>query len=56
VRQGFFAESEIRRVIDNLPADLRDFTLFGWLTGMRKGEIASLACEDVDGDVIRLRA
>ena len=55
-RQGFFAESEIRRVIDNLPADLQDFTLFGWLTGMRKGEIASLAWEDVDGDVIRLRA
>jgi integrase len=55
-RQGFFSESEIRSVIENLPADLRDFTLFGWLTGMRKGEIASLAWEDVDGDVIRLRA
>jgi integrase len=55
-RQGFFSASEIRRVIANLPAELRDFTLFGWLTGMRKGEIASLAWEDVDGDVIRLRA
>jgi integrase len=55
-RQGFFSESEIRKVIKNLPAHLRDFTLFGWLTGMRKGEIASLAWEDVDGDCIRLRA
>jgi len=55
-RQGFFSESEIRRVIENLPAALQDFTLFAWLTGMRKGEAASLAREDVDGDVIRLRA
>jgi integrase len=55
-RQGFFSEQEIRRVMANLPMDLADFTLFGWLTGMRKGEIASLAWEDVDGDVIRLRA
>jgi integrase len=55
-RQGFFSESEIRNVINNLPAALQDFTLFGWLTGMRKGEIASLAWEDVDGDCIRLRA
>jgi len=55
-RQGFFSESEIRNVIKNLPAALQDFTLFGCLTGMRKGEIASLAWEDVDGDCIRLRA
>jgi integrase len=55
-RQGFFSEQEIRRVIANLPIELADFTLFGWLTGMRKSEIASLAWEDVDGDVIRLRA
>jgi integrase len=56
VRRGFFSESEVRRVMANLPFDLADFTLFGWLTGMRKGEIASLAWEDVDGDCIRLRA
>jgi integrase len=55
-RQGFFSEQEIRRVIANLPAELADFTLFAWLTGMRKSEIASLAWEDVDGDIIRLRA
>jgi integrase len=56
VRRGFFSESEVRKVIANLPTDLADFTLFAWLTGMRKGEIASLAWEDVDGDCIRLRA
>jgi len=55
-RQGFFSEQEIRRVIANLPGELADFTLFGWLTGMRKSEIASLFWEDVDSDVIRLRA
>jgi integrase len=56
VRRGFFSESEVRQVMANLPADLADFTLFAWLTGMRKSEIASLAWEDVDGDCIRLRA
>ncbi len=55
-RQGFFSEQEIRKVVANLRAELADFTLFGWLTGMRKSDIASLAWEDVDGDVIRLRA
>ncbi len=56
VRTGFFSEAEIRRVLANLPADLADFVLFAWLTGMRKSEIASLRWEDVDGDCIRLRA
>jgi integrase len=56
VRRGFFAESEIRKVIANLSPALADFTLFAWLCGMRKSEIASLRWEDVDGDCIRLRA
>jgi integrase len=55
VRQGFFTAAEIRAVMAVLPADLSDFVLFGWLTGMRKGEIASLRWEDVDGDRIILR-
>jgi integrase len=55
-RRGFFSELEIRRVMSNLPAELSDFTLFGWLTGMRKGEIASLRWEDVVGNELRLRA
>lgn len=35
--------------------DLADFALFAWLTGMRRGEIASLRWEDVDGDEPVLR-
>jgi len=56
VRTGSFTELEVRRVMSNLPADLADFTLFAWLTGMRKSEIASLLWRDVTGDEIRLRA
>jgi integrase len=41
-------------MISYLPADLADFVLFAWLTGMRKNEIASLAWEDVDTECIRL--
>src|SRR5205807_1083881 len=56
VREGFFGETEIRRVMANLPTDLADFTLFAWLTGMRKREISSLRWADLDGDVLTLRA
>ena len=55
-RQGFFAEREFRAVMQNLPDYLQDFALFAYLVGWRKGEIASLAWADVDGDCIRLRA
>lgn len=56
VRQGFFSQAEFRAVLDNLPDYLKDFVRFAYCTGMRKGEIASLRWEDVEGDVIRLRA
>jgi integrase len=55
-RQGFFADAEFRALIVNLLDYLRDFVRFGYLTGWRRGEIASLRWEDVEGDVIRLRA
>lgn len=55
-RQGFFADWEFRSVESNLPSYLKDFALFAYLTGWRKGEVASLRWEDVDGDTIRLRA
>jgi integrase len=54
-RQGFFSDSDFRALRDRLPAYLRDFVHFGYLTGWRKGEIASLRWSDVDGDVVRLR-
>lgn len=56
VRQGFFSEVEFRSVASSLPKPLNDFALFGYLTGWRKHEIASLTWEDIDGEVIRLRA
>jgi integrase len=55
-RQGFFADFEFRAVEDNLPVYLKDLARFAYLTGWRKGEIASLRWADVDGDMIRLRA
>lgn len=57
VRQGFFERGDLEAVVRHLPADLRDFTLFAYLSGWRKGEIASLRWRDVDQDarVIRLR-
>src|SRR5262249_6286052 len=56
VRQGFFGELEFSRVVENLPVYLQDFARFGYLTGWRKGEIASLRWEDVEPEVIRLRS
>jgi hypothetical protein len=55
-RQGFFSETEFRTVASNLPPDLADFALFGYLPGWRKGEIRSLRWADVDGDTVRLLA
>ena len=55
-RQGFFTETEFRTLLEHLPDYLKDFALFAYLTGWRKGETASLRWEDVDGDVIRLRS
>lgn len=55
-RTGFFTEAEIHRVIANLPSHLRDFTLFAYITGMRKGEVISLRWSDVHGEQITLPA
>jgi integrase len=54
-RKGFFADDEFRRVYSHLPENVRDFALFGYLTGWRKGEIASLTWNDIEEGVIRLR-
>ena len=54
-RKGFFSREEFERVYSSLPRDLADFALFGFLTGWRKSEIASLKWQDVEDSVIRLR-
>jgi integrase len=51
VRTGFLDAAAFRRLLTQLPNDgLRDFVLFGYLCGWRKGSIASLRWEDVDLD------
>jgi hypothetical protein len=37
VRQGFFEEPDLRRTVAYLPEHLRDFTLYAYRTGWRKG-------------------
>lgn len=57
-RQGFFGDWEFRAVVDNritCLTNLKDFARFGYLTGRRRRETASLRWEDVDCDLIRLR-
>jgi len=56
-RRGFFEKALFEQVTEHLPAYLRGFVQFGFLSGWRKAEIASLAWQDVDllGRVIRLR-
>ena len=54
-RQGFFNDVDFHALSGKLPEYLHDFARFGYLTGWRKGEIASLRWEDVDSDTIRLK-
>ena len=56
VRNEFFTRVEIEALLPYLPDYLRDVVLFGFLTGWRKGEIASLKWANVNrgAAVIRL--
>jgi integrase len=57
-RQGFATRSQLEAIVAHLPEWLQDFARFAFITGMRKGEIASLRWEDVDREVgaVRLKA
>jgi integrase len=55
VREGFFSKAEVLTLMKHLPEDLADFTMFGFLTGWRRGEIASLKWADVDEETMTLR-
>jgi integrase len=55
VREGFFTAAEVATLVKHLPDDLRDFVWFAFLTGWRKGEIASLKWADVDEEAKTLR-
>jgi len=56
VRQGFFERTEFLLIKVALPEYLQDFAHFGYVTGMRSGEIKSLEWSRTDSDTIRLRA
>ena len=55
VREGFFTRAEVAALVQHLPSDLHDFVWFGFLTGWRKGEIASLKWADVDEEAKTVR-
>src|SRR5215469_2128756 len=55
-RQGFFETADFEAVVAHLPEYLQDFARFGFLTGWRKGSIASLGWSDVGDGVIYLQA
>jgi integrase len=52
VRQGFFEEADLRRVVALLPEYLQDFTLYAFRTGWRKGGIANLRWSDIRKQII----
>jgi len=56
-RQGFFERGEFEALCAHLPPYLQDFARFAYLSGWRKGEIASLTWADVDREarIVRLR-
>jgi integrase len=55
-REGFFETADFEAVIAHLPEHLQDFARFGFVTGWRKGSIASLRWANVGEDSILLRA
>jgi integrase len=51
-RSGFLSRAQFDVLCSHLPADLRDFALFGFLVGWRKSAIVTLEWTDVrDGNV-----
>jgi integrase len=54
-REGFYSRADAETLIAALPDDLRDFVRWGWLTGWRKAEIASLKWSDVDRETGSIR-
>jgi integrase len=55
VRTGFLGRAQFEILRSELPEDLRDFALFGFLTGWRKGAIQKLEWNDVRDGIVNLR-
>ena len=56
VRQGFFEESELERLVRELPEHQRDFARFGYETGWRVSEVRGLCWRHITDEGIRLDA
>ena len=54
VRSGFFTEQELAAVIEHLPENLQDITLWCAATGMRRGEASKLTFSMLAGDVLQI--
>ncbi|MGC1600599.1 MAG: site-specific integrase, partial [Candidatus Acidiferrales bacterium] len=55
-RQGFVDDPTFRKIYGHLPADLKDFCLFAFLTAWRKGELSCLKWKHVQNGMIRIPA
>lgn len=52
IRSGFLSRAQFNVLYSHLPEDLRDFALFAYITGWRRGAVASLEWSDIrDGNV-----
>jgi integrase len=54
-RQGFFEAEELETMVAFLPEYLKDVTRFAYHTGWRKKESFTLAWQDIQEDIIRLK-
>jgi integrase len=55
VREGFYDRADFELIVANLPDDLQDFARWGYFTGWRKGEIASLSWNELSMETRQLR-
>lgn len=53
-RQGFFEDSDFRKVYAHLPNDWKDYALFAFLTAWRKGEPSCLKWKHVQNGMVRI--
>jgi integrase len=55
VREGFYERAEFETIVAYLPEDLQDFARWGYFTGWRKSEIASLRWNELNMENRQLR-
>jgi integrase len=55
-RQGFFEDADFRKVLGFLPADLKDYCLFAFVTAWRKSEVSCLLWKYLENGVLAIPA